>query len=391
MRIEARSLTARGWDVSVVHGQVAGIDSDLSPLLRSDLFAPGLFATHPSSSTRHAFRELKRWIAVEQPDLCHVHLWSSPLLLLILKTYCPTVVTAHVPVCPNGARFQYTPERLCEHAVGRYCLTVGCRRQGCGTMANRETFGTARFALSLAYAKMSLRAITRCDRVIAPSTWQKDMLVGDGVPADRVVVVPPPIEDIPVSNSASGHAPPVVLVASRLAVIKGVHHAIEASARIDEPHELQIAGDGPDRAWLEHLSHDLGIDQRVRFLGRLAQHELRTAYGNATVVVVSSLWPETFGMVGPEALVAGTPVVAYLSGGIRDWASPSASVTTVETGDVAGLAEAIRLAVLRAGRAPSASEVEALRRRLSPESHVDAVIDLYHEVIAGPSAEANRR
>jgi glycosyltransferase involved in cell wall biosynthesis len=47
--------------------------------------------------------------------------------------------------------------------------------------------------------------------------------------------------------------------------------------------------------------------------------ELGEFYREATVFVMGSLWPEPFGMAGPEAMRYGLPVVAFDAGGIREW------------------------------------------------------------------------
>jgi glycosyltransferase involved in cell wall biosynthesis len=47
--------------------------------------------------------------------------------------------------------------------------------------------------------------------------------------------------------------------------------------------------------------------------------ELGSFYHEASVFVMGSLWPEPFGMAGPEAMRYGLPVVAFDAGGIREW------------------------------------------------------------------------
>ncbi|MGH7968376.1 MAG: glycosyltransferase, partial [Limisphaerales bacterium] len=46
---------------------------------------------------------------------------------------------------------------------------------------------------------------------------------------------------------------------------------------------------------------------------------LKRFYLEASVFVMSSLWPEPFGMAGPEAMHYGLPVVAFDAGGISEW------------------------------------------------------------------------
>ena len=80
-----------------------------------------------------------------------------------------------------------------------------------------------------------------------------------------------------------------------------------------------ILGDGNHRAECEKLSARLGLQNKVRFAGFVPQHELAGYYREATLAVMSSLWPEPFGATGLEAMRCGLPVVAFDAGGIREW------------------------------------------------------------------------
>src|SRR5205085_4746464 len=57
----------------------------------------------------------------------------------------------------------------------------------------------------------------------------------------------------------------------------------------------------------------------IEFMDWCAGDDLRRAYQSAKVVAFSSVWPEPFGLVGIEAMMQGKPVVAFDSGGVRDW------------------------------------------------------------------------
>src|SRR6185436_12837217 len=80
-----------------------------------------------------------------------------------------------------------------------------------------------------------------------------------------------------------------------------------------------ILGDGNHRAHCERLCRKLGLEDRVQFRGFILRHELKDFYLESSVFVVSSLWPEPFGLVGPEAMRYGLPVVAFDAGGIKEW------------------------------------------------------------------------
>jgi glycosyltransferase involved in cell wall biosynthesis len=61
------------------------------------------------------------------------------------------------------------------------------------------------------------------------------------------------------------------------------------------------------------------LEGRVHFEGYVPPAKLEDYYLQASVFVMSSLWPEPFGMAGPEAMQYGLPVVAFDAGGIREW------------------------------------------------------------------------
>jgi glycosyltransferase involved in cell wall biosynthesis len=100
---------------------------------------------------------------------------------------------------------------------------------------------------------------------------------------------------------------------------KGVDLLLEALAKLTLPFECHILGDGNHRAKCERLSEQLGLQSKVQFRGYVRREELEKYYLEATVLAVSSVWPEPFGMVGPEAMRYGLPVVAFDAGGIREW------------------------------------------------------------------------
>lgn len=78
--------------------------------------------------------------------------------------------------------------------------------------------------------------------------------------------------------------------------------------------ELWLAGDGPIRNQLEEKAKDLGIADKVKFIGLVEPSKVPELLESVDVMVVSSHY-ETFGMVAAEALMAGLPVIATRCGG----------------------------------------------------------------------------
>ena len=69
---------------------------------------------------------------------------------------------------------------------------------------------------------------------------------------------------------------------------------------------LEIVGDGVLRPGLESLAAQIGVERSVRFLGRLADEDLKNAYARASVFAMPSS-KEGFGIVYLEAWQFGLP------------------------------------------------------------------------------------
>src|SRR5207248_1304963 len=100
---------------------------------------------------------------------------------------------------------------------------------------------------------------------------------------------------------------------------KGVDLLLEALARVKVSFECLIAGDGNHRPFCEERARSLGLAGRVRFGGFMPREELNQAYAQASVALISSVWPEPFGLVGLESMRFGLPIVGFDAGGIGEW------------------------------------------------------------------------
>jgi teichuronic acid biosynthesis glycosyltransferase TuaC len=109
---------------------------------------------------------------------------------------------------------------------------------------------------------------------------------------------------------------PTLLSVGNLIDFKGNDLVIAALAALPH-HNLLIAGEGPERATLERLAAQIGVAERVRFLGRIAHDRLAALYSAADALVLASSregWPNVL----LEAMACGTPVVAAKVGGIPE-------------------------------------------------------------------------
>jgi glycosyltransferase involved in cell wall biosynthesis len=230
--------------------------------------------------------------------------------------------------------------------------------------------------------------------VIAVSQAERRQLEAWGVPAERVRVVPNPVdldEHVwPVDRGAFREKAgiglePVVLYLGKLTPRKRVDVLLQAcAARTDSHARFVIAGNdmGTARA-LARQAQSLGIVDRVSFVGLLKGRDRLEALADADVVVYPSS-DEVFGLVPLEALLVGTPVIVADDSGCGEIVREVGGGTVVPLGDIDALAEAIGQVLrrpdewrLRAGQASA-----RVRSRFGGAAVAEQLDALYAEVLA---------
>jgi glycosyltransferase involved in cell wall biosynthesis len=146
-----------------------------------------------------------------------------------------------------------------------------------------------------------------------------------------------------------------VLSASRLDRAKRIDLLLEAAA-LDPSLEVVVVSDGPDRARLEGLARDRGLDGRIRFEGRVSAERLAELYARCGSVFYAPV-DEDFGMGPYESFLAEKPVITT-----HDAGGPLDVVHDHQTGLVVA-PEAAAVAQAAAWLRDHSEEAAALGRR----------------------------
>ena len=101
----------------------------------------------------------------------------------------------------------------------------------------------------------------------------------------------------------------ILLSVGHLVERKGHHLAIEALTAMAGDTTLIVAGSGPELGALKATAKKLGVVERVRFVGQIANDELKWWYSAADALVLCSS-REGWANVLLEAMACGTPVIA---------------------------------------------------------------------------------
>ena len=239
-------------------------------------------------------------------------------------------------------------------------------------------------------SRWQLRAlVSRVDRFLAVSREIAAELVEDlGWPAEKVEVT---YNAVDVERAAVPAPPglraqlggsetrPLVLTPARLNAQKGHDALLEAIAEVPEALFL-LAGDGPDRERLEARAVELGVAERVRFLGR--RPDVPQLLAACDVFALPSLY-EGSSLAVLEAMAAGIPIVSSAIGGTEELIEDGRSGLLVPPGDAPALAAALRKLLadpeLREDFAARARQrVDAGLRR---EQNAERVAAIYRELL----------
>lgn len=302
--ITATELQARGVTVGLWSQRESGKNSEAW----NERFRDGLY-----------FLGERSWEAVHddfQPDILYIHKWDDlPSLEALEASGLPTVrmVHDHDVYCLRSYKYHPVTRNICRRPAGPWCVFP------CLGMVKRDREGPLPFKL-LSYRdkRREIEINRKFTAHFVVTEYMRHELEINGFPPERIHLFPPVPREVDPLTSDFGDRN-LIVFAGQIIRGKGVDVLLESLARMKEPFECIILGDGNHRAHCEALSERLGLQDRVRFAGFVPQEELRQFYREATAVVVPSVWPEPIATIGLEVMRYGLPVVGFDSGGIGDW------------------------------------------------------------------------
>jgi glycosyltransferase involved in cell wall biosynthesis len=321
----------------------------------------------------------KAAIAASPADVALIHGWMNPALASFIVRTLPSVFFVHNygVFCPSGSLLYQRTDTVCQlSGVPNWRCLANAYLQQCNTRRPGPLLA------SYQRARSQKRLLGLVDGIVVLSDYVKRRLMDNGVPQDAVSILPSPAPRDTFQDELESREP-IVLFVGRITPHKGLSYLLRAMATVRQPARLIVAGDGYDMAKMRRLTAALGIADRTEYVGIVGREEVDTLYRRASVLVVPSVWPEPWGLIGPEAMASGLPVVAFRSGGIPEWLVDGGTGFLVEPRDVNGLASRIDQLigdpelVRRLGSAGRA----AAQARFTVEVHADALVDVFWQVI----------
>ena len=331
-----RALVARGHEVAFGFERAAqdlerAVDRNVEPLTRWNI----------GGMQRSEF--LAELIGF-RPDIVFLQAAADESLDFELSRRFRSVLYAHAfyGTCATGWKVHHLPTlQTCTRRFGSACLAVNYLR-GCGARNPVQ--------LLRVYADQRARSkvLDRLAGLVVASDYMRQVSIQNGFEERLVRVLPCVNVDPDPVPPQRRESPSRVLFLSRFTTGKGGVAAIQAVARCqrslgNRPLHLTMAGEGPELARCQRLAAKLGV--AAEFPGWVDADRRMALFRETDVLIVPSLWPEPFGLVGIEAGAFGVPAVAFGTGGIVDWLRPGTNGELAEPYGTRSLALALERAL----------------------------------------------
>jgi glycosyltransferase involved in cell wall biosynthesis len=304
----ATELKQRGHLVGLLHGPVTG---------------KGQAEWHETFQNRFSLEAnggaaiVPRVLDMFAPDLIYVHKMADlKVLERLLASRLPIVrmVHDHDMYCMRSYKYNFFTRRICRRGASPFCIFP------CGASIARsgEAWPPVKW-VSYSDKLDEIRLNKQFDLLLVGSNYMKEELLRNGFEDGKIEIhppVPPPGDPALRANFSERN---IIIYAGQIIRGKGVDVLISSLSQIETPFECYIFGDGNHRSFCERLSRSLGLAAHVHFKGHVPPEEIKIYYREASMVVVSSVWPEPFGAVGLEGMRYSLPVVAFDAGAVKEW------------------------------------------------------------------------
>jgi glycosyltransferase involved in cell wall biosynthesis len=304
-----------------------------------DSSVPGLLAwCHKNRSYGDNMAAIAGW----SPDFVYSQSLQDVDLEAALLDKYPTVLYAHnyYGTCVSGTKcYSFPSVRPCTRQFGKACVALYYPRR-CGGLSP-----VTMIAMLERQSAINQR-LDQYKAILVASRHMYREFEAHGVKPGKLMCAQLPNSEVPLPGKPDQRVPSGrLLFVGRMTDLKGPVYAVEAAAKasgqLGQRLKLTFAGDGAERSKVAAMAKKLDI--AVEFAGWVNDAVRRTLIRDADLLVVPSLWPEPFGLMGIEAGALGMPAAGYAVGGIPDWLIPgiSGELAPADPPTVDGLAAAI--------------------------------------------------
>jgi len=346
--------------------QIKGYKAFYLPNL--DLAEKVYYSKARKKETKKDIDSLKSIVAEEKPNLIHLNNTYYPGQYSFLNKYAPIIQTVHDYFHCCNTVLKMLPDNICNDSLGKSCFKNKC-------ISPDSIMELWKFKTKC----LSQEAMKRFQKIFVTTPYMKEMLIYNGFQEDKIQIMPLFVEDWGTNAKNDEN---VIIYAGRLAKEKGVVHFIHMLKALSSNFKAFIIGDGLQKDECESLVNIMGLNNKVEFTGFLNRNEIKDYFAKASVVVIPSLWPEPFCMVGLEAMSCSKPVVAYDAGGISSWLRDNYNGYLASRGDIPGLVHRVDTLLKNKKLAEEMGRNgrKLFEEKFSKKIHLDNLVAAYEDI-----------
>ena len=352
--------------------------------------APRVFGFPLEIDLAQSEADLSRMLSGSDAEIVHIHhlmLWNNLRLPSIARQHGKRVVISlhdFFLLCPNYNMFLvqqlpcHQPVLDLDREICQSCL---------GALIDPRPSASIQ-QLAPDYAKQRYRmvhaALLDADALIAPSQFVREVFsraFGSYI-AGRIQVIPHGVSSMGLAEAAPLPGSLHVAYVGNLNLGKGAQLLIDVANSLRAENVSFVVHGNVDPAFIPHLE-----ELHIQLAGSYRREQLAEKLSGVDVVIVLSIFYETFCMALSEAQAAGIPIIAPRAGGIAERISDGSNGFLYERGDVQGLSALLqefstdrtRLKLVR-------EKIRTQPPRLLPEMLEDYQM-LYEELLLRPKAK----
>lgn len=366
---------------------------------------------HPYEHQPFFLKTLMEVLLDINPDIVHANGWKYASAQVCSELNIPSTITAHHGgiVCPSGALLNQYDTICTVPASIENCLQCALHFIPGGDfwspIVSRLPYS---FSQKIAKSLKNIRNIPYVspafqtplgishkleqidilrrapDCIIAPSRAIATALIRNGIPTDKVTIVPhgiTPLENKPL-DSFIPNRPLRFGYIGRVSYVKGLHILIDALKLLPDHtnYELHVFGDAAtrDEQCYAHSLKEKSNGLPIIWHGKISNDKIQQAYHSFDVMIHPAIYLEVFGLTLLESLSSGRPVIATRCGGPEDFIVEGIDGILVEANNVLSLSDALQKCISNPAYVQKLSST--IRSINTLENHLSVLENLYKKL-----------
>ena len=337
------------------------------------------------------------------PDIIHIHAHKALFSGIAKELNIPNVITAHHGgiLCPGGTLLNHKDEICCTKVNDKDCLPCVLKQVRTGSffypfikripLKQRLQLGQfiskcphIYFVTPLGISSIKIenkkkdwnQIIQNADLIIAPSEAIKEKMQLNGMPEEKMKVIP---HGIPFSMNESQKkekSEKIKFFHISVSHEKGTHILLKAFADLDKTKcELHIIGYNSSKK-VQKMIEPYKNHSNIIFHGKIKPEKILPLISDFDVMIHSAIYLEVFGLTISEALSQNKPVIATRCGGAEMQIKDGENGLLIEPNNVAELKNAMQ-GMINNPLEIDRFSADACNRVIPIKQHVLELIELY--------------